>query len=575
MKPCGNSYSGSLGTTVSGRTCQAWKENSPHAHWYHDQKENYCRNPDGDSGPWCYTTDPDKRWEYCDVPVCEYTSGSKDVGCVDEADLLGKNYTGGQSTTKSGRTCQHWCSHHPHYHGYTGLEGNYCRNPDNEPEGPWCYTTDPGKRWEYCGVPTCPKATTSAPENAEESGNLDCIDEDDNGSDYAGKVTVTVTGATCNKWSDADLGNWAYGSMGEYKKLPENFCRNPDNSKLPWCFVAGTKDSYYQGAEGRAFCDVPACPADPTAPTCRKWGKGQGGDYKGTISVTRNGATCEKWSKADLGNWGGGEMGKWRWSHNHCRNPNNQDRGPWCYVPGKKDSYYIGRQGWEYCSVPYCEGEDKGLENPDMYYCEFWPDHTMCKYKGPTEECSKKESLTEEERAELVKFHNDLRRRIAKGEEPGQPPAANMMEMVWDEEMEAIAQRWTDQCDFGHDGNRKLLDGTYCGQNAAKGYGSMNATVGAWYSEVKDMESDCVPSDTKDCAVDKFGSGISTGTTGHYTQVVWAESSRLGCGKRGKYVVCNYLGGNMSGSSIYKRGGACSACPEGSTCADGLCRALP
>ena len=251
-------------------------------------------------------------------------------------------------------------------------------------------------------MPTCPKATTSAPENPAESGNLDCIDEDDNGSDYAGKVTVTVTGATCNKWSDADLGNWAYGSMGEYKKLPENFCRNPDNSKLPWCFVAGTKDSYYQGAEGRAFCDVPACPADPSAPTCReflfffhfsfhlfstfrKWGKGQGGDYKGTISVTRNGATCEKWSKADLGNWGGGEMGKWRWgttiliimviiiimniistmtimtirwSHNHCRNPNNQDRGPWCYVPGKKDSYYIGRQGWEYCSVPYCEGKE-------------------------------------------------------------------------------------------------------------------------------------------------------------------------------------------------------------------------
>ena len=52
-----------------------------------------------------------------------------------------------------------------------------------------------------------------------------------------------------------------------------------------------------------------------------------------------------------------------------------------------------------------------------------------------------------------------------------------MMEMVWDEEMEEIAQRWTDQCDFGHDGNRRLLDGTYCGQNAASGYGSMNSTV--------------------------------------------------------------------------------------------------
>jgi len=33
---------------------------------------NYCRNPDNnyDGGLWCYTTDPDKRWESCDVPSC-------------------------------------------------------------------------------------------------------------------------------------------------------------------------------------------------------------------------------------------------------------------------------------------------------------------------------------------------------------------------------------------------------------------------------------------------------------------------------------------------------------------------
>ena len=28
---------------------------------------NFCANPDGDSTPWCYTTDPNKRWEYCAV----------------------------------------------------------------------------------------------------------------------------------------------------------------------------------------------------------------------------------------------------------------------------------------------------------------------------------------------------------------------------------------------------------------------------------------------------------------------------------------------------------------------------
>ena len=33
---------------------------------------NKCRNPDSgwDIGVWCYTTDPNVRWELCDVPVC-------------------------------------------------------------------------------------------------------------------------------------------------------------------------------------------------------------------------------------------------------------------------------------------------------------------------------------------------------------------------------------------------------------------------------------------------------------------------------------------------------------------------
>ena len=31
---------------------------------------------------------------------------------------------------------------------------NYCRNPDGEPTV-WCYTTDPGDRWEHCDVPLC------------------------------------------------------------------------------------------------------------------------------------------------------------------------------------------------------------------------------------------------------------------------------------------------------------------------------------------------------------------------------------------------------------------------------------
>ena len=31
---------------------------------------------------------------------------------------------------------------------------------------------------------------------------------------------------------------------------------------------------------------------------------------------------------------------------------------------------------------------------------------------------------------------------------------------VWNDELEAIAQRWSDQCTFGHDTTRDKLDGT-------------------------------------------------------------------------------------------------------------------
>ena len=73
--------------------------------------------------------------------------------------VMGKEYRGKMSETISGRNCQDWTSKSPHFHinfgkGH-GLEKNYCRNPDGEPNGPWCYTTDRNKRWEYCPVSFC------------------------------------------------------------------------------------------------------------------------------------------------------------------------------------------------------------------------------------------------------------------------------------------------------------------------------------------------------------------------------------------------------------------------------------
>ena len=89
------------------------------------------------------------------------TIASDQIGCQDVSQgwlgesPLGADYQGNASVTVSGRTCQKWSLQTPHRHRVKGQgDHNYCRNPDGEP-GVWCYTTDPGKRWELCPVPRC------------------------------------------------------------------------------------------------------------------------------------------------------------------------------------------------------------------------------------------------------------------------------------------------------------------------------------------------------------------------------------------------------------------------------------
>jgi len=225
-------------------------------------------------------------------------------------------------------------------------------------------------------------------------------------------------------------------------------------------------------------------------------------------------------------------------------------------------------------------------------YCALDEGHTMCKYQGPSASCSSKtifRTLSTEAKTVILDKHNELRRKVAKGEETGginapQPGAANMKKMVWNTELEEIAQRWADQCTFGHDSVRTKLDGTKVGQNAYLGYSSaqsdeasiqaaMATPAQSWYGEVTDPGFD-----SQNINPFVFSSG-----TGHYTQVVWADSEELGCAvvyfkdtsallDYNNLVVCNYAkAGNFLNSEMYQAGTACAACPTGYSCEDGLC----
>ena len=157
-------YRGEIAVTVSGFECMNWREQSPHAHSRTEANypntglgdHNFCRNPDNEpGGTWCYTTNPDQRWDYCPVPKCS----DPEVDCYDG---MQKDYRGPLQVSKSGKKCQKWTVQSPQAHTRTpanypdtGLgDHNYCRNPDNADQA-WCYTTDPGTRWEYCNVRKC------------------------------------------------------------------------------------------------------------------------------------------------------------------------------------------------------------------------------------------------------------------------------------------------------------------------------------------------------------------------------------------------------------------------------------
>ncbi|ELT91481.1 hypothetical protein CAPTEDRAFT_107008 [Capitella teleta] len=75
----GSLYRGRTSVTTSGRRCQRWDSQNPHAHDVHSMpgdesltaSANFCRAPVFDAlGPWCFTEDPDVRFEYCNITKC-------------------------------------------------------------------------------------------------------------------------------------------------------------------------------------------------------------------------------------------------------------------------------------------------------------------------------------------------------------------------------------------------------------------------------------------------------------------------------------------------------------------------
>uniref|UniRef100_A0A4X2KIM1 SCP domain-containing protein n=1 Tax=Vombatus ursinus TaxID=29139 RepID=A0A4X2KIM1_VOMUR len=135
---------------------------------------------------------------------------------------------------------------------------------------------------------------------------------------------------------------------------------------------------------------------------------------------------------------------------------------------------------------------------------------------------------------DCVKIHNELRAIV-------NPTAGNMKYMTWDASLAKTARAWSKKCVFKHNvhiGKRHACHPLFktVGENLWMGiltkYVVRNATTD-WFNEVKYFE---------------MSDNTCSRVCGHYTQVVWASTYKVGCALKmcpnlGKHVVmfvCNY-----------------------------------
>ena len=151
-------------------------------------------------------------------------------------------------------------------------------------------------------------------------------------------------------------------------------------------------------------------------------------------------------------------------------------------------------------------------------------------------------NLTQDERAGLDR-HNEIRAEVFEGSK-----------LKWDDELEKAAQNWADEIvktnDWKHDPSNHENgwgENLYVTSSSVKP--SLVDAVNAWYKEKADYNYN-----TNKCEPGK--------ACGHYTQIVWQQTSRVGCAmaqfkdhptwKNGWTVVCKYqIPGNMVGEKPY------------------------
>ncbi|XP_040050010.2 uncharacterized protein LOC120829717 isoform X1 [Gasterosteus aculeatus] len=170
--------------------------------------------------------------------------------------------------------------------------------------------------------------------------------------------------------------------------------------------------------------------------------------------------------------------------------------------------------------------------------------------------------LSEEQEELLVELHNHYRGQVS-------PSASAMLPLRWDPSLKIIAEGYAAKCIWNH--NPELED---TGENLFVGTGPLDLreALEKWFLERQNFDFQ-----NNTCDEDQM--------CGHYTQMVWADTHRVGCAfhlcnnmegldwERASFLVCNYYpAGNYDEQRPFVEGEWCSRCPDNfQKCENNLC----
>jgi len=155
-------------------------------------------------------------------------------------------------------------------------------------------------------------------------------------------------------------------------------------------------------------------------------------------------------------------------------------------------------------------------------------------------------NLTPQQTKAFVENQNRYRQNVS-------PPAQKMPALIWDDDLAESASQWAQQCQWGHSGTPNVGENIYGTTSMAPMHSFRPVeAIDSWGNEKQYYDyktNSCQPGQV----------------CGHYTQMVWADTDKVGCAaqtcptfknfpwKSGTFVVCQYSPpGNYIGQRPYR-----------------------